>query len=122
LPSQCSAYTPINDPTRLATAGYGNASDSSYFSPVFVWYCFMGAGGTQIITSAPSVDQCGTNYTGWYASTMPTYGNTLIGTVCYVDITNICNWSNMILVTNCGSYYVYGLIAPPIAYARYCTI
>jgi len=121
LPTQCSLYTSINDATRLATAGGGSATDQSLFSSTYTWYRFIGGSGTQIVTSAPNYNQCGTYYSGWYAGTMPTYGNTLSGTVCYV-FTNICSYSNMILVTNCGSYYVYGLIylttASP---ARYCT-
>ncbi len=120
LPPQCTYYSSINDPTRLATAAGGTASDLSLFSGTYVWYRFYGAGGTQIITSAPNYNQCGTYYSGWYAGTMPTYGNTFNGTVCYV-FTSICSYSNMILVTNCGSYYVYGLIDPPVSYARYCT-
>ncbi len=121
LPQQCSYYTFINDPTRLATAPSGLGNDNTFFSGSYVWYRFYGNGGSQIITSAPNVSRCGGSYSGWYAGSMPTYGNTLSGTVCYVN-SNICSYSNMILVTNCNSYYVYGLISAPASYARYCTI
>jgi hypothetical protein len=121
LPSQCSTYTPINDATRLATAAGGLGTDYYLFPVTYSWYSFYGSGGTQIVTSAPNANQCGTEYSGWYTGAMPTYGNTVTGTVCYV-YTTICSISNMILVTNCGSYYVYGLISVPTYYARYCTV
>jgi hypothetical protein len=121
LPSQCSAYTFINDVTRLATAPGGSANDQTYFSGTYTWYRFYGSGGTQIVTSAPVYSSCGGYYPGWYTGAMPTYGNTVTGTVCYVNA-NICFTWNMILVTNCGSYYVYGLIDPGVNYGRYCTV
>jgi hypothetical protein len=92
------------------------------FGGTYVWYRFYGSGGTQIVTSAPAYNRCGGTYSGWFSSTMPTSGNTMIGTVCYVSGTNICVYQNTILVTNCGSYYVYGLINSPALYARYCTV
>ena len=123
LPIQCSSYSFVNDPTRLATAAGGSASDISMFSSTYVWYRFYGSGGTQIVTTTPAINRCGTVYPGWYASAMPNYGDTVIGTVCYaISSTSICRYSNLVLVTNCGSYYVYGLIDPPAVSTRYCTV
>lgn len=86
-----------------------------------MWVRFSGAGGTQLATSAPGSNQCGTQATGWYSSSLPTSGVTVNGTVCYQWSSNTCNWSNTILVTNCGAFYVFGLIMPPACNLRYCT-
>jgi hypothetical protein len=121
LPSQCSSYTPMTDASRLATASGGYASDLGVFSSTYVWYRFYGAGGTEITTFPPNYFQCGGYFSGWYSGTMPTYGGNSTGTVCYV-YTTVCYYSNTILVTNCGSFYIYGLVNPPVTYARYCTL
>lgn len=118
--SQCDIYLTIDDGTRLATAPGNTFNDVSSFSGVYTWCRFNGASGTRIVTSPPASNRCGGSYSGWYAGNMPTYGHTVNGTVCYVS-SNACNYINTILVTNCGPYYVYGLVDPPINYGRYCT-
>ena len=123
LPTQCIAYSFINDPTRLATAVGGSTSDSLIFTSTHAWYRFYGSGGTEIVTTIPSFNRCGGLYTGWYTGTMPNYGATVSGLVCYVtSSTNVCLYTSQILVTNCGGYYVYGLVDPPLSSARYCTV
>jgi hypothetical protein len=119
--SLCYSYTIINDATRLVTAAGGSACDQSLFSSSITLVRFTGAGGTKIVTTTPSIKQCGTQATGWYNGTMPAWGMTVNGTVCYSWSSNTCNWSNMITVTNCSSYYVYGLISPAHCTLRYCT-
>lgn len=121
FPSQCSSYTTISDATRLTTAGGGSVCDSSVFSSSTTWVRFTAPGGTQVATTPPSANQCGTQATGWFNGTMPSSGSTVNGTACYVWGSNTCNWNNNIRVTNCGSFYVFGLILPPICNARYCT-
>ena len=119
--SQCSSYSTINDVTRLTTAAGSNVCDTSTFTPNITWVRFSGAGGTLLATSPPPQPQCGTQATGWYSSSLPSEGMTINGTVCYVYNSNNCNWSNQINVTNCGGFYVFGLIAPPQCSLRYCT-
>lgn len=121
LPSICSSYTIINDTTRLVTAGSGSACDQTVFSSNIILVRFSGAGGTQIPTTAPSISHCSTDAPGWYNGLMPASGVTVNGTVCYNWSSNTCNWLNTITVTNCGSYYVYGLVSPPVCTLRYCT-
>lgn len=121
-PSQCSSYVTITDSTRLLSSPNGTQCDQAVFSSTSTWYRFTGAGGAQIVTSAPLMNQCGTDASGWFANTMPTAGTTVVGTVCYVWLTSNCLWSNSISVTHCGTFYVYGLIAPPTCKLRYCTI
>jgi hypothetical protein len=121
LPAQCYSYSSISDATRLVTAAGGMGSDYGAFPGTYTsWYRIDGASGTQITTTIPNYSQCDALYPGWYASSMPAYGNTVIGTVCYV-YTTICYYSNTILVTNCGAYYVYALTNTPTYYTRYCT-
>ena len=119
--SQCSSYMVINDTTRLTTAAGALRCDSSTFNTSTTWVRFFGAGGTQLATSAPSSNLCGTLAPGWYSSSLPSSGTTVNGTVCYVYAGSSCNWSNEIHVINCGSFYVFGLIIPPLCYLRYCT-
>ena len=71
--------------------------------------------------TAPSIYRCSTHATGYYTETYPAVGSTVNGTVCYHWSSNMCNWSNLISVTNCNGYYVYLLTAPPVCQLRYCT-
>ncbi|CAF1412892.1 unnamed protein product, partial [Adineta steineri] len=87
-----------------------------------MWVRFVGVGGTQIPTSPVPVSRCTTDATGWYSGQIPTtVDTTTSGTVCYNWVSNNCHWNNSISVTNCGSYYVYQLCAPPACELRYCT-
>ena len=124
LPSQCGSATILNDATRLITAAGSTGNDYSSFSTAYVWYRFFANGiSVSMATSPPAYQRCNAYYSGWYAGTIPSYGQTIVGTACYVTCTtNICGNSNNIMVTNCGSYFVYGLIRPPSnSYYRYCT-
>ena len=124
VPSQCSSgYVSINDMTRLTIAAGGTMCDSSppFFS-VMNWFRFSGLGGTMITTSSPGPNQCGTLYTGWYPGLMPTQGATVVGTVCFGSVAISCQYIQTIVVTNCTSFYLYGLVIPPVCNARYCTV
>ena len=121
LPAECYTYTPTNDLTRLSTYTGGLGDDAVSFTIAGVEYRFVGSSGTNLAQSATSLYGCGGYYTGWYSGTMPTYGNTVSGTVCFVMSSN-CTYISMISLTNCGSYNVYDLAPAPITYGRYCTI
>ncbi|CAF1387864.1 unnamed protein product [Adineta steineri] len=87
-----------------------------------MWVRFVGVGGTQIPTIPVAPYRCGTNVPGWYSGQMPiSVDTTTNGTVCYTWVSGNCSFSNSISVTNCGSYYVYQLGAPPGCDYRYCT-
>lgn len=122
LPAACSSYTTITDATRSISYTSSTACDRSTFSTTAVWVRFTGSGGTQIPTSVSSYHICGTDAPGWYSGTMPAVGATVTGTVCYYWSGNMCNWLNSVQVANCGSYYVYSVIRPPVCSLRYCTI
>ncbi|CAF1082855.1 unnamed protein product, partial [Adineta steineri] len=119
--AQCYSYTTINDVTRLATAGSGSTTDYGLFS-TGTWVRFSGAGGTQITTSSPGLYHCTTYYSGWYSGSLPSSGETVNGTVCYTYSSSSCYYANIISVTNCGSFYVYDLVNPPVSNSRYCTV
>jgi len=99
--------------------------DRSVFNSTPIWVRFIGEGGTQIPTSAVEPIRCGSQQsTGWYSGPMPTNPDeTTNGTVCFSWMSNACYWRNEndIRVTNCGSYYIYELTAPPYCQMRYCT-
>ncbi len=122
MSSQCYDYTTINDPTRNVNQAGGIENDLQSFNSSQQWVRFEGAGGTQIPTTAVPSNRCGTYASGWYSSEMPSVeGTTVDGTVCYTWTSSNCDYSNQIQVTNCGSYYVYRLVAPPVSGLRYCT-
>lgn len=121
LPSQCYTYTSIDDGSRNINAVGSDGCDTTFMSGS-TWVRFIGASGTELITAPSAPNRCGTQVTGWYAGNMPPAAETITnGRVCFAWENNICQWSNSIAVTNCGSFYVYQLSMPPICSARYCT-
>ena len=122
FPIQCTSHTVYNDATRLVTAAGGASCDTSIFGTATIWVRFTVPGGTGLPRSATNASRCGTQFTGWYTGALPTTGLTTVGTVCYASTASDCSYFNTISVTNCGSYYVYGLIDPPTCNLRYCTI
>ncbi|CAF1524902.1 unnamed protein product [Rotaria magnacalcarata] len=121
--SQCSNYTLDTDASRLATYSATTSScDSTVFSTA-LWVRFTGGGATRLATSATLSNRCGTYYTGWLVSPLPsTSGTTVSSVVCFSWSTNICNWVTTISVTNCNAFYVFQLPSPPVGCnSRYCT-
>ncbi|CAF0892553.1 unnamed protein product, partial [Adineta ricciae] len=124
LSPQCYNYTLINDPTRsIYVVKNGSAvCDTNTFSSAAVWVRFVGSGGSKIPTSAIADYRCNTDAPGWYSGNMPIAVNaTTNGSACFAYSGSNCSWSTTISVTNCGSYYVYELVAPPACSLRYCT-
>lgn len=121
MPYQCYSYITIDDASRLTSVGYGTACDSYVFTSSTTWVRFNGTGGTQMPTSSPGEYCCGTEMSGWYDGTMPAFGATVSGSVCYAYSIYSCYYATTILVTNCDSFYVYGLVAPSLCDSRYCT-
>ena len=82
-----------------------------------------GAAGTQIPEQSPGVHHCGTWYPGWMRGAHPsTPGDQVVATICfdwgssYGDCYTFLNTT----VINCGEYYLYDLVDPPLCGARYC--
>ncbi|CAF3365952.1 unnamed protein product [Rotaria socialis] len=122
LPLACSSYTTINDSTRSTSYTNSAGCDNTVFGSSGTWVRFTGVGGTQIPTSPPATNRCGTDATGWYNGFMPNASTTINGTVCYNWSGSTCNWNTAIQVTKCNSFYIYNLINVPICNLRYCTV
>ena len=120
LPPQCSNYTIDSDSTRLTSfTAITSGCDSGFTTPR--WVRFLGGGGTQIATSAPPANRCGTSGTGWLVSSLPsTVGSNVTGLVCYSLSNNVCNQRNWIPITNCNDFYVFLLSNAPACNYRYC--
>ena len=115
---------------------YKNLSDASrkrsYITPVYQevcddqlpeeWYRFVGAAGTKMPTTRVLAFRCGTVFPGWLDGAHPTVEDGEVGRkVCFSDRSNGCQYSNNILLKNCGSYFIYELLKPPGCDSRYCS-
>ena len=123
LPSQCTSYTSNSDSTRnIATGTAGSLCDNTLTAG---WYRFTGAAGTRLATSSVSLDTCTTGNGGSYNGTLPsTSGATTFGTLCVNNNGYLCYAAlsgSLIVVTNCGSYYVFFLSPITNCNSRYCT-
>ena len=125
-PDQCYYYTINSDPTRLTT--YGTCSncpvDSDALFPT-AWYRFIDGAGTKLSQTPSIINSCGASYPAYFNGTFPTTtGTTVNGTVCANVNGVLCHTSYLldnILVTNCGSYYVFYLKRTTSSLVRYCT-
>ncbi|CAF1553941.1 unnamed protein product [Adineta ricciae] len=125
IPGQCINYTVDTDATRRYsyTASTSYCDNSWPFSNRIVWMRFQGAAGSMVVKIPISNNFCGTFYTGWYAGNYPlTVYTTATSIACfYFSSVNQCGTCRLMSVTNCGSFYVFGLVAPPFCNCRYCT-
>ncbi|CAF4533627.1 unnamed protein product, partial [Rotaria magnacalcarata] len=69
--SQCSNYTLDTDASRLATYSATTSSCDSTVYATPLWVRFTGGGATTLATSATLSYRCGTYYTGWLVSSLP---------------------------------------------------
>ena len=73
--------------------------------------------------SSPGMQHCGTSYPGWLNTSHPTNINQpKQAKVCFHSWfnDNECQWSQNIVVNNCGDFYVYYLPETPNCELRYC--
>ena len=86
------------------------------------WYRFVGAAGTKMPTTRVPAYRCGTDWSGWLDGAHPTVEDGEVGRkVCFSDRSTGCQYSNNILLKNCGSYFIYELLKPPGCNSRYCS-
>ena len=77
------------------------------------WYRFVGAAGTKMPTTRVPLFRCGTKWSGWLDGAHPTVEGDEVGRkVCFSDRSTGCEYSNSILLKNCGSYFIYRLREP----------
>lgn len=86
------------------------------------WYRFVGEGGSRMPEEPQLEYDCGTDAPGWLDGAHPTgWGETASVRTCYRWSGDDCNWSNDIRITNCGQFYAYELVTPPVSCLAYCT-
>ena len=86
------------------------------------WYKMDEAIGTQIPEEYVDPHSCGTIAAGYLNGTHPsTVGELKDVNVCFSFGPDPCWRNNMIQVANCGNFYMYNLVRPPICYYRYCS-
>ena len=97
---------------------------NSYTSPGWKgvnWYRFTSGAGVMMPESSPGRYHCGTTIPGWMNTTHPTNINVpKQAKVCFHRYGDECQYSQNIVVNNCGDFYVYYLQETPRCSLRYC--
>lgn len=117
---ECSKYTFLNDSTRATT--YSNITVSLCDSNLLIgWYRFGGRQESQMPESCVPIMRCGAAAPGWLNGVHPTVADGEVSRkVCFHWTNNCCKWSVNIKVRNCGGFYVYKHLEPPLCSGRYC--
>jgi cysteine-rich repeat protein len=116
--AQCyQPYSNLSENWRNVSYGNGSQCDSGLSG----WYRFTGAAGTKMPDSAPPVDHCNTDATGWLQGGHPTVQQGVVTRkACFNWVGQSCWSSNNIKVVNCGGFYLYQLGAPGCCSCVYC--
>ena len=123
------AYTNVSDTWRRESSGYSFMCD---FNVVAGYYRFVDAAYQVMKETVPSIETCGTAAPGWMIGGHPcVLDGTVRRSVCFNDAlrygaSGTCITNTTINVTNCGSFFVYGLptgtpVAPGLTSAPYLT-
>ena len=116
----CRKYTVLSEADRAQ----GNAQpphDKSDNGLVTGWYRFQGAAGDRMADKCVLLYRCGTYEPAWLNGTHPTVAEGVVTrTVCYTYRRHCCDYSSIIKVKNCSSYYVYELLGTRYSFSRYC--
>ena len=115
----CKNYKVLSEADRAqGNAVRNNLGDSDL---VPGWYRFQGAAGDRMPDKCVLTFRCGTWYPGWLNGTHPTVAEGVVTRqVCYSRPESCCDFSNIIKVMNCSSYYVYELQESLHPLSRYC--
>ena len=123
--SECKSYKALDQADRAVGNRAQNnlkcdgRAPDNIVSPA--WYRMTGASGDKIPNKCVPKNRCGTHAPGWLNGSHPAVLEGVVNRqVCYHWSSSCCNWKNNIKIRNCGSYYVYQLIKPPVCYLRYC--
>lgn len=85
------------------------------------WYRFDGKAGNAIANKCVPAFHCGTLAPGWMEGSHPTVGEGVVRRrACFNQFNNCCNKNIEVKVRNCGSFFVYKLLAAPSCQLRYC--
>ncbi|KAL9963301.1 hypothetical protein ACROYT_G032488 [Oculina patagonica] len=115
----CQNYQTLSDAERKET--YSSVHPYQCDDNLDGWYRFEGAAGTQMATTCPPTNRCGTYSPGWLSNGHPTVADGTVIRRVYFHRSGDC-WrdSLSIQVKNCSSYYIYNLRPPLRCDARYC--
>lgn len=118
---ECLSYVILDSGTRKSTYDTEEETCDRYLlSPG--WFRFQGDAGTRMATTCVPTNKCGTESTGWLEDNHPTVADGKVNRkVCFGDHGNCCRNSIFIPVRNCGSFYVYYLLSPPVCDLGYCS-
>ncbi len=118
LNAQCyKNYSTLNQNWRNVNYGNGSTCDSNLSG----WYRFQGAAGTKMSDSAPPVNHCNTDATGWLKGGHPSVNAGVVTrTACFNWVGNSCWHTSSIQVVNCKDFYLYKLGAPGCCSCVYC--
>ena len=118
LNAQCyQAYSVLSQNWRNVNYGNGSACDSGLSG----WYRFQGAAGTKMPDSAPAVDHCNTDATGWLQGGHPAVNAGVVNrTACFNWVGQSCWHTSSIQVVNCKDFYLYKLGPPGCCSCVYC--
>ena len=122
-PNPCSNYHVLDGFNRsVAKTDQKNLRcDQRHLHPLPAWYRFTGEAGDKMPTSCVPKRRCGTHAPGWLNGSHPSVGEGIVTRrVCYHWGSRCCNWKNDIQIQNCGAFYVYRLVKPPVCWLRYC--
>ena len=122
-PNPCSNYHVLDGFNRsVANTDQKNLRcDQRHLHPLPAWYRFSGEAGYRMPTSCVPKRRCGTHAPGWLNGSHPTIREGIVTRrVCYHWGSRCCNWKNDIQIQNCGAFYVYRLVKPPVCWLRYC--
>ena len=85
------------------------------------WYRFVGAAGTKMPTTRVPAFRCSTVWSGWLDGAHPAVEDGEVSRkVCFSFRSIGCKTSEIILVKNCGSFYIYKFTKPDCS-SRYCS-
>ena len=105
----------------MANADQSNLRCDKNLLPLPAWYRFTGAAGVRMPASCVPKRRCGTHAPGWLNGSHPAVREGIVTRrVCYHWNSKCCNWKNDIQIQNCGAFYVYRLVKPPVCHLRYC--
>lgn len=116
--SECVYHQTLSDYDRAASYKEEEKCDNTLPKG---WYRFTGQAGVRMADACVPKYRCGTYVPGWLDGGHPTAGQGRVKRkVCFHGPSGCCQWSNDILVRNCGPYYVYYLTPTPTCNLRYC--
>ena len=117
----CYQYKNLSDANRKVS--YNAPPDSGLCDRSFSeeWYRFVGDAGTKMPTTRVPAFRCGTDWSGWLDGAHPTVEDgEILRTVCFSDRSTGCKFSQVTIVKNCGSYFIYKLRPVINCNSRYC--